>query len=331
MRALLFTHMKSMKPTCISRSMRYFSTTKLSQRPKITSYEDFDYSNFFYQTDENEKLEGNKCSTLSWLTKSMEDYVVNNILGIPETERANKRVLDIACGPGNYVYRMNNLGFTDVTGIDICNRSLKIAQKLCKDLPKDNVQFNLLDAKELLNATEYHKQFDIINVQWLYCHAPSRNDIKTYSNAIAKCIKDDGILTGMDWNANQRGSLQEEWLQFGVFLFNDKYANYNPVDGEFIRSRFACKGGGRILPALKPDENVDNLPNEIDDVRVDYGQQIDVYWWKQDTIKKGLQDAGFVVKFDEPSLWNIDNQDSCTLNDNEKLVFREYIHMGNVQ
>ena len=52
------------------------------------------------------------------------------------------------------------------------------------------------------------------------------------------------------------GSQQNEWIQFGIANFTDKYPKYTPCDGDFVKSRFALKGGYRVSAIFLKKVNV---------------------------------------------------------------------------
>ena len=103
-----------------SQYQRFFANTQI--------YEDFDYSKFFKSDGDKMKLPGNLSSNMQWIMKSMEDFVVSQIISIPEGNRKHNHVLDVACGTGEYCQRMSNLGFGEIKGtiLSEVNRSEKL-------------------------------------------------------------------------------------------------------------------------------------------------------------------------------------------------------------
>ena len=52
------------------------------------------------------------------------DFEYYRFFASPGNDRSNIKVLDIPCGTGNYIYRMHNLGFKHLIGIDISETSI---------------------------------------------------------------------------------------------------------------------------------------------------------------------------------------------------------------
>ena len=311
---------------------------------EATNYSDFDYSQGYSEDNSIPKFGNNLSSTLSWLAKSMEDYVISHAINLypMEEERKNINVLDVACGTGNYAYRMHKLGFGKIIGVDIAEKSLDYARNtLCKDISKDNVNFHLLNGNELINKNEFSNQFDIINASWLFMHGKNIDELELFGKGIYQCLNKNNkcILTGMDWNTNMIGSNDNEWIEFGIHLFSDKYPKYVPINGEFIYSKFAIKGGGRVLPIIKPNDDKSSkefdVQERINGIDIDYGEFINGYFWTQETLTNILLKCGFNhVQFSDPSEWinYIKNKNyPNTLNENEKYVFDKYLQMANLE
>ena len=119
----------------------------------------------------------------------------------------NLKVLDIGTGPGFFTIILEELGYNNITGIDISNKMLEVAKENIQKFGKPNssIQFIQMDAQ---NLKFYTNSFDIIvcrNLTW-NLEKPQQ----AYSEWL-RVLKPNGTLLIFD--ANWYAFLQNESLE----------------------------------------------------------------------------------------------------------------------
>lgn len=119
----------------------------------------------------------------------------------------NLKVLDIGTGPGFFTIILEELGYNNITGIDVSNKMLEVAKENVQKYGKPNssIQFIQMDAK---NLKFYTNSFDIIvcrNLTW-NLEKPQQ----AYSEWL-RVLKPNGTLLIFD--ANWYAFLQNESLE----------------------------------------------------------------------------------------------------------------------
>ncbi|MEK6981980.1 MAG: class I SAM-dependent methyltransferase [Candidatus Micrarchaeota archaeon] len=98
------------------------------------------------------------------------------------------RILDIACGSGNYSIYLAKLGF-DVTAIDISEKAIKIAKEKAKVA---EVKINFITG-DFLEYSFEEKKFDFI-FDYSIMHHITPDDILHYTKKEISLLDKDGIL-----------------------------------------------------------------------------------------------------------------------------------------
>ena len=111
-----------------------------------------------------------------------------------------KKVLDIGCGGGILTESMAKAG-ADVTGIDLAERSLKIA-RLHSLESGVQVQYTLISAEQM--AAEQAGQFDVVTCMEMLEHVPDPGSIV---RACAQLVKPDGWVFFSTLNRNPKSFL----------------------------------------------------------------------------------------------------------------------------
>ena len=150
----------------------------------------------------------------------------------------NKEVLDLGCGPGFWIERINKNNPKVIYACDLTTKALELAKKRCEFLSFDNVKFVQGNAEELPFSDQ---KFDFINCQGVIHHTP--NTIKAISE-ISRCLKPGGSFSISVYYEN---IFLRSWPTIKLF---GKLLNY--FGG-------GLKGRGR--------ENIFSLENKVDIVR----------------------------------------------------------------
>lgn len=101
----------------------------------------------------------------------------------------NKKILDIACGPGILTVSLAQQGGICV-GIDYSEKLIKIAQNLAKQ-KNLNIDFRVMDVREIENL---QMKFDLVTIALLLPHLSTKNDIKQVIRNVANVLNNKGRL-----------------------------------------------------------------------------------------------------------------------------------------
>jgi 2-polyprenyl-3-methyl-5-hydroxy-6-metoxy-1,4-benzoquinol methylase len=97
----------------------------------------------------------------------------------------DSKILDIGCGEGNFVAYLNQLGYSDVKGIDISEEQIKLG----KQLGIKNIE--LYDLKVYLKETNF--KFDYIVARDIFEHF-TKAEIYEILSSIYKLLKPNGLI-----------------------------------------------------------------------------------------------------------------------------------------
>ncbi|WP_416191800.1 bifunctional 2-polyprenyl-6-hydroxyphenol methylase/3-demethylubiquinol 3-O-methyltransferase UbiG [Neisseria sp. CCUG12390] len=100
-----------------------------------------------------------------------------------------KQVLDVGCGGGILAESMAKRGAAHVTGIDMAEKSLKVAEIHAAEQNVDNLAYRCIPVEEL--AAERPHSFDIVTCMEMMEHVP---DPSAIVKACARLVKPDGIV-----------------------------------------------------------------------------------------------------------------------------------------
>ncbi|MDO5058668.1 MAG: bifunctional 2-polyprenyl-6-hydroxyphenol methylase/3-demethylubiquinol 3-O-methyltransferase UbiG [Neisseria sp.] len=114
----------------------------------------------------------------------------------------NKAVLDVGCGGGILSESMAKRGAESVLGIDMAEKSLKIAKLHALDNGVENVRYRCVPVEEL--AAEMPHSFDIVTCMEMMEHVP---DPAAIVAACAKLVKPDGMVFFSTINRNRKSYL----------------------------------------------------------------------------------------------------------------------------
>ena len=112
---------------------------------------------------------------------------------------AGKTVLDVGCGGGILSESMAKLGAAAVTGIDMAEKSLKIAKLHALEENVGNISYRHIRAEEL--AEEMPHAFDVVTCMELLEHVP---DPAAIIRSCAELVKPDGMVFFSTINRNPK-------------------------------------------------------------------------------------------------------------------------------
>lgn len=119
-----------------------------------------------------------------WELESWE-YIMS-IIG----DNGNKKILDVGCGFGRESIILAKKGAL-VTGIDISDKSIKVAREMATSEKVHNIDFKVLNVDEL----DYHNEFDII-----FCRASLHHfqDVASVIEILYNSLKNKGIIIAQE-------------------------------------------------------------------------------------------------------------------------------------
>ncbi|VEJ20418.1 bifunctional 2-polyprenyl-6-hydroxyphenol methylase/3-demethylubiquinol 3-O-methyltransferase UbiG [Neisseria animaloris] len=112
---------------------------------------------------------------------------------------AGKAVLDVGCGGGILTESMAKHGVEHVSGIDMAEKSLKIAKLHALDEGVANVDYRCVRVEDL--AAEKPHSFDVVTCMEMMEHVP---DPAAIVAACAKLVKPDGMVFFSTINRNPK-------------------------------------------------------------------------------------------------------------------------------
>ena len=113
-----------------------------------------------------------------------------------------KTVLDVGCGGGILTESMAKLGAAHATGIDMAEKSLKIAKLHALDQGVGNVTYRCIRVDDL--AAEAPHSFDVVTCMEMMEHVP---DPAAIVAACARLVKPDGTVFFSTINRNPKSYL----------------------------------------------------------------------------------------------------------------------------
>lgn len=111
-----------------------------------------------------------------------------------KTQYKDCRIIDVGCGDGRLCEKLAELGYTDVTGLDVseykineCNKNIESkVQYIHKDIVND-------DISDLIKGDGERKKFDIV-VCWFVLHHILPCDVNKFIVNLFNLCKSDGLL-----------------------------------------------------------------------------------------------------------------------------------------
>lgn len=108
---------------------------------------------------------------------------------LPQERRANRRALEIGCGPGRLMRPMSR-HFTEIHGVDVSDEMIALAREKLKDTP--NAFAIAIEGTGL--ACYEDNFFDYVYSYAVFQHIPSRDVVFSYLAEARRVLKTGGIL-----------------------------------------------------------------------------------------------------------------------------------------
>lgn len=142
-------------------------------------------------------------------------------------DMTNLDVLDLACGEGFYTRQIKYRGAAHVTGVDISDGMIRLAQEAEEQNPI-GLTYHCQDALSL----NLGKQFDLICASYLLNYARNADELSQMSQVIANHLKPGGRFITINSNPDYRGEVAV-MFPYGFTRENDSYS-----EGAAITYRF---------------------------------------------------------------------------------------------
>ncbi|PSJ79481.1 bifunctional 2-polyprenyl-6-hydroxyphenol methylase/3-demethylubiquinol 3-O-methyltransferase UbiG [Neisseria iguanae] len=115
---------------------------------------------------------------------------------------SGKQVLDVGCGGGILAESMAKQGAAHITGIDMAEKSLKVAEVHAVEYNIGNIAYRCVPVEEL--AAEQPHVFDVVTCMEMLEHVPNPAAIV---KACAQLVKPDGMVFFSTINRNPKSYL----------------------------------------------------------------------------------------------------------------------------
>jgi SAM-dependent methyltransferase len=171
-------------------------------------------------------------SPFHWLADVLERYVVSML----PTER-HLSILDVPCGVGSFCRRVAELGYREITGVDLSPSQIRACAAYSQS--ETRVRFLEGDAGQLASMNQFVRRFDVVNASWLYDTARDENEALQMARNIHCCLKPGGRHQGLEINFGIHASHSSELECFGISLMSDRPAGTRPTNGERIKGDIA--------------------------------------------------------------------------------------------
>ena len=143
------------------------------------------------------------------MINSAKFYVHNYLPHVPADK--NSKILNISCGAGYFVHMLNNHGYTNVLGIDSCEKKIAIAKQ--KNL-------NCEVAEGFLHVEENPDTYDMIFCEQELNHL-TKDEIVQFLQMAKRSLKKGGVLISHALNGSNpivgAESLAQNFDHFNTF------------------------------------------------------------------------------------------------------------------
>lgn len=126
-----------------------------------------------------------------------------------------KKVLDLACGNGDYTRESLDRNAEFALGLDINPKSIELAKKLADD---ERLSYQVQDIRHL----ETLDQFDIAIGAYLLNHAQSKEELAQFVKGIYKNLKPGGKFIGINDNPGNAPEFYKKYKKYGFLKSGSK-------------------------------------------------------------------------------------------------------------
>ena len=136
----------------------------------------------------------------------VECYTLMDLIGDPK----GMSVLDVACGEGFYTRMIRQRGAARVTGIDLSQGMINLAQSQ-EDRHQLGIEYLVADARELSNTDP----FDLTVAAWLLNYARNRDELQAMCDGIVRSLKPGGRFVTINCNPAQNFTAVPSYRKYG--------------------------------------------------------------------------------------------------------------------
>ncbi len=169
-----------------------------------------------------------------------------------------KKVLDVACGAGDYTRILRRAGADPMMGVDISEKMIGLAREQ-EDLEPLGIEYSVADAR----VTVPQQDFDIAVAAYLLVYARDRDELGKMCRGVACRVKPGGRFVTITTNPD-------------LYAF-DQVPDYRKYGFQIELADTACDGA----------------PIELTVFLDDAALVIDNYYLPIEAYERALQDAGF--------------------------------------
>ena len=155
----------------------------------------------------------------------IEEYSLFKMTG----DVSGKRVLDLACGEGHYSRKLREAGASEVVGVDVSHKMIKMAEAKeqenpigCRYLASDVAKMPKMD------------QFDMATAMYLFNYAKSKEDLVALLKSIYDQLKPGAQLVGFNDNVANDPAKYPIYRKYGFVKETSPYR----VEGDPIHYTF---------------------------------------------------------------------------------------------
>ena len=155
----------------------------------------------------------------------IEAFSLMALIGDP----AGKSVLDLACGEGFYTRMIRQKGAGKVTGIDLSEGMIRLAQKQ-EAVLRQEIEYLVGDARQLAMAERY----DLVASAYLLNYAHNREELQAMCSGIARCLKPGGRFVTVNGNPALEFPSAPSYRKYGFETsVNGKWQEGAPIKWTF--------------------------------------------------------------------------------------------------
>ena len=156
----------------------------------------------------------------------IERYTLMAILG----DLRNRTVVDLACGEGIYARQFRRMGASEVTGVDISQAMVSLAEAQERSDPI-GCRYECADAATFRPSA----QVDVVTAIFLLNYARTAADLRRFCDTCFRCLKPGGELVG--FNDNVRNPPRRDGRSLAKYGMERTSTSHPPREGDPIQYR----------------------------------------------------------------------------------------------
>ena len=163
----------------------------------------------------------------------VERYTLFQVLG----DLHDRTVLDLACGEGFYSRRLKRAGATEVTGVDVSQAMITLAEAEERTRPI-GCRYVCVDAATFTPVAPV----DIVTAVYLLNYARNQEELESLCRACFGALRPGGRLIGFNDNVRQPPRPGVSLAKYGI----ERTGASPPREGDAIRYRITNPGGQTV-------------------------------------------------------------------------------------